>query len=133
MIIKFLKKDGNLIDRMTAIAGTPHQQNLKTLNSPNKAVLKSMIVSEVNKEITSFLAAVKSTKNGYLNSADVATKVCAVLNNPAVTNNFVGSVLLDEIENLNPTIFGFKPTLTVVASKGEGQKYFDYFPDKSTI
>lgn len=127
MLIKYLKKNGNVIDKQMAVRNTPHQENLSFLKSNPK--MNTSIRREVREYIDGFLKNIANNQDSYINSGNVATKVCAFLNLPQdkFHHGLVGSVLLDEFEMADSSIYGLNSNLTVIASKGEDQTWFDYF------
>lgn len=133
MKMRILKKDGSIVDKTNALGRTPHQKNLDFLN--NNPTLKSSILFEVLNHIDKFILDIKGTNDGYMHSADIAYTVCKDLGLLMHSNNYglVGSTLFEEIESYDCTKFGLSNSLVIVASKGEGQTHFDYFPDKNTI
>lgn len=132
MQMKILKKDGNVIDKVDALGRTPHQKNMEYLN--RNINLKNSIKAEVIKFIKFFLEDVIVNKKGYMNSANVACSVSNILQLPHDNKyNLVGSMLFEEIEAYDCAVDGLDTKLTVIASKGDNQRYFDYFVDEKTV
>lgn len=133
MKIKFLKKDGYVIDKNTAIRKSPHLDNLKYLS--NNPILDGKIRYYIKQHIHIFLQSILIAKDGYLNSGGVSVNVCnsASLPQDKFHHGLAGSALLDELEGIDPTQYNLSGNITVVASKGQDQTWFDYFPDRNSI
>lgn len=116
MRIKFVDKKGNLKE-LSARDRDAHKENLEFLAS-NKE-LESKIGKKVNKEIDDFF----SDGREYMNSAEVASRVAknAGINSMPNCNGIVGSALLKAWEEYPENGY------VLIASKGEDQRYFDYF------
>jgi len=133
MNIRYLKKDGNITDKNLSIRNTPHIDNLKYLDRHPE--LKQRICSSVDTFIHVFLVNILENHVGYLNSGDVAGVTCNNLGlpNDKLHHGYVGSMLLEQLEQTYSINIRLDNMLIIVASKGEDQTWFDYFPDKSTI
>ncbi|MES1042572.1 hypothetical protein [Peribacillus simplex] len=95
MKMRILKKDGSIVDKTTAFRRTPHQQNLKDLD--NNPSLKADIQNEVLKHIGNFIIRIKSSREGYMHSADIAFAVCKNIGLQLYPKNYglVGSCLFE--------------------------------------
>lgn len=131
MKVKFFKKDNSLTDKATSLLNSPHQENLEYLS--RHPALQQSLQGELDKHIDVFLQAVAQHRNrAYMNSGYVAVKVCKNLELPddKLHHGLVGSLLLEELERRDPTASNLPLDLTIIASKGEDQTWFDYFPER---
>ena len=119
MQIKYLTKNGDLRTPNKA-RPSAHKDNIEFLKKNQE--ISEKIRGEVTKKIISFIEEIAKTGKGYMNSGQVASDVCNELGVPQDTfhHGLVGSALNLELEN---TDYDYN----LIASKGEGQTWFDYF------
>lgn len=119
MHIRYLTRQGELLLPESIHHGS-HQENLEFLRSNNE--INENISREINQIVTDFLANVDLNGEGYLNSGKVAYDVCQNLGfvQDRFHHGLVGSALNRELEDRDSDH-------TLIASKGEGQTWFDYF------
>lgn len=119
MHIRYLTRQGDLITPENIHHGS-HQENLEFLN--NNSEINENISREINQIVTELLINVESNGEGYLNSGKVARDVCEILGflQDRFHHGLVGSALNRELENRDS---GY----SLIASKAEGQTWFDYF------
>jgi len=100
-----------------------HQDNLNFLEENTN--LDSEIRKEVGLNIDGFVRHANSQERAYINSGEIAQSTCNKLGLPQdiFYHGLVGSALNDEISRYNSPI-------VVIASKGLGQTWFDYFPSE---
>ena len=123
MHIKYLTRQGNLIIPENRYHGS-HQENLDFLN--NHPEFNENISREVGQIVTDFLRNIESRGKGYLNSGKVAHDVCEILGylQDKFHHGIVGSALNRELEDQDSDY-------SLIASKDEGQTWFDYFVPNS--
>ncbi len=119
MKIKYLNSAGKIIDSSTAIPSV-HQENLRIINGHPS--LHQAIMESARRIVEDFVAEVQSSGRGYKHSGEEAKKICreASLHQDTFHHGLAGSALNDAFSS-HPANF------CVIASKGEGQKWFDYF------
>lgn len=133
MNMKYLRKDGLEVDREDTVPVSRHCENIHYLSNHEHEL--KQINTGVEVEIKRLFLDIHAEGTGYLNSGDVAKKVCCSQNLPdnEVYHGFVGSLLLEMLVALDPRVVGFDSRLVMVASKPEGATWFDYFPDRNTV
>ncbi|MCX7097945.1 MAG: hypothetical protein NTV43_08595 [Methylococcales bacterium] len=122
MKIKYLNSAGKIIDSSTAIPSA-HQENLRIIRSDPS--LHLAIMEPARRIVEDFVTEIQSSGRGYKHSGAEAEKICreANLHQDTFHHGLAGSALNDAFSS-HPAGF------CVIASKGEDQKWFDYFNEK---
>ncbi|WP_294181028.1 hypothetical protein [uncultured Clostridium sp.] len=122
MKIRFLGKSGNSGNGGKRRGISQHQVNLQYLN--NHSILKTNMMNALTPYIDSFF-----NIDRYLNSGKVSARVCEEINvlNNEFYHGLVGSLIYDAFVKINPAMYGLSLFKEITASKGEDQRYFDYF------
>lgn len=122
MKIKFLGQSGNWDLSSKGRVRSPHYDNLEYLN--NNPTLKEKIENVLTPYFNNFFYT-----NPYLNSGKVAVEVCRKINilDDQFNHGLVGSLIYDTFLRINPSIYGLSNNYEIIASKGQGQHYVDYF------
>jgi hypothetical protein len=123
MKIKYLTVTGKIVEPKT-IVPTSHQDNLKILEDNKSLCLK--IMESTGGIIEEFINNIHNSGNGYIHSGAAAKRVCSEANllQDSFHHGLAGSAL-------NKNISDYQANFCIIASKGEGQKWFDYFNEKN--
>lgn len=124
MNILFFNKNGELLSKNATLTKTPHRSNIDWLDK--KPQIKANLTRALELEIDDFIHEIIKHGNAHRISVSISNKVAKAV--PNVPNHkIVASLLLELLEKTDPTKYELDSSFTIIASKGEDQKYFDYF------